>query len=144
MPPLSSFGARGKEKAIPKSTKPVAVKYLLLLALALQYSIANGQTLNAGNAAPGLRLPADTAQAGTTFYHLPSLSAMPAGHIPEPSVRQRMLTAPPMPAAWSYEKLGAFCKWEVQMEKAARMPVKVRLGEVQYVERMEGKLPDYR
>lgn len=48
-----------------------------------------------------------------------------------------------MPRAYSYEKLGAFCKWEVQLEKAARMPVKFRLGEVQYVERMEGKLPDY-
>ena len=123
--------------------KQVAAKYWLLLALALQCSIATGQTPNAGNAAPGLQLPADTARAGTAFYHLPSLSAMPAGHIPETAIRQQVLSAPPMPAAWSYEKLGAFCKWEVQIEKAARMPVKFRLGEVQYVERMEGKLPDY-
>lgn len=32
-----------------------------------------------------------------------------------------------------------FCKMEVKMEKAIKFPVKVRLGEVQYVEKMEGK-----
>ncbi|MCB9273254.1 MAG: hypothetical protein H6564_04390 [Lewinellaceae bacterium] len=50
---------------------------------------------------------------------------------------------PEMPRAYSYNGLGLFCKWEVQLEKAARLPVKFRLGEVQYVERMEGKLPGY-
>ncbi|MFK7935453.1 MAG: hypothetical protein AB8G22_18200 [Saprospiraceae bacterium] len=41
--------------------------------------------------------------------------------------------------AWSYEELAFFCKIEVQMEKAAKLPIKFRLGEVQQVERMEGK-----
>lgn len=45
-----------------------------------------------------------------------------------------------IPSAYKYDELGIFCKWEVQMEKAARIPVKFRLGEVQYVEKMEGKL----
>lgn len=45
-----------------------------------------------------------------------------------------------VPSAYKYDELGIFCKWEVQMEKAAKIPVKFRLGEVQYVERMEGKL----
>ena len=45
-----------------------------------------------------------------------------------------------LPAAWRYEDLALFCKIEVKMEKALSMPVKFRLGEVQYVERMEGKL----
>jgi hypothetical protein len=44
-------------------------------------------------------------------------------------------------SAYSYHDLGLFCKWEVNMEKAAKIPVKFRLGEVQYVERLEGKLP---
>lgn len=46
-----------------------------------------------------------------------------------------------MPKAYAFDELGFFCKWEVKMEKAAKIPVKFRLGEVQYVERMEGKLP---
>lgn len=49
-------------------------------------------------------------------------------------------TTSPLPPAWRYEDLALFCKIEVKMEKALNMPVKVRLGEVQYVERMEGKL----
>lgn len=39
--------------------------------------------------------------------------------------------------------LGIFCKWENQIIEAARLPVKFRLGEVQYVERLEGKGPAY-
>lgn len=43
------------------------------------------------------------------------------------------------PKAWKYEDLAFFCRLEVKMEKAAKFPIKVRLGEVQYVEKMEGK-----
>lgn len=49
-------------------------------------------------------------------------------------------TAPgQMPTAYSYERLGIFCKFEVQMERATRFPIKFRLGEVQYTEGLEGK-----
>lgn len=68
---------------------------------------------------------------------------MPGTRPAGPFYEEAGMKAPAMPAAYSYEKLGAFCKIEVQLEKAARMPVKFRLGEVQYVERLEGKLPDY-
>ena len=60
-----------------------------------------------------------------------------------PSLQQifnRPLNVSDMPKAYSYQDLGFFCKLEVQMEKRAKFPVKVRLGEVQYVERMEGKM----
>lgn len=79
--------------------------------------------------------------------------------IPTPSLSQRMrslntlwignrqalaasrnLAAAPVPSAWNYQDLAFFCKLEVKMEKAFQFPVKVRLGEVQMVERMEGKL----
>jgi len=49
------------------------------------------------------------------------------------------ITKVEVPRAYSYEHLGMFCKWEVQIERAVGLPVKFRLGEVQYVERMEGK-----
>lgn len=35
--------------------------------------------------------------------------------------------------------LATFCRLELKLEKAAKFPIKFRLGEVQYVERMEGK-----
>lgn len=44
-----------------------------------------------------------------------------------------------IPQAWCYADLALFCKLEVKMEKATRFPVKFRLGDVEYVDRLEGK-----
>ena len=44
-----------------------------------------------------------------------------------------------VPMLYQAQELAFFCRWEVKMEKASKMPVKFRLGEVQYTERMEGK-----
>lgn len=41
--------------------------------------------------------------------------------------------------AYNFQHLGIFCKLEVKMEKSAKFPIKVRLGEVQYTEALEGK-----
>ena len=38
-----------------------------------------------------------------------------------------------------YEHLGFFCKVELRLEQKNKLPIKFRLGEVQYVERLEGK-----
>jgi len=38
-----------------------------------------------------------------------------------------------------YDNLALFCKIEVRLEKATKFPVKFRLGEVDYVDRLEGK-----
>lgn len=73
----------------------------------------------------------------TVNFNLPQKKAKP------PSLKQIFQNSQnitDMPKAYSYQDLGFFCKLEVQMEKKARFPVKVRLGEVQYVERMEGKM----
>lgn len=48
-----------------------------------------------------------------------------------------------MPKAWAYKDLAFFCKIEVDIEKATKLPVKFRIGEVQQVEKMEGKLKSY-
>lgn len=42
-------------------------------------------------------------------------------------------------SAYNYDDLAIFCKLEVKMEKASGIPVKFRLGEVNYVEQLEGK-----
>lgn len=44
---------------------------------------------------------------------------------------------PAIPSAFSYEKLGLFCKMEYQIER--KVPLMIRLGEVKSTERMEGK-----
>lgn len=43
------------------------------------------------------------------------------------------------PGIYSYDDLALFCKLEVQLERAFRLPVKIRLGDVQYVDWLEGK-----
>ena len=48
-----------------------------------------------------------------------------------------------LPQAWRYCDLAFFCKVEVKMEKAARFPIKFRLGDVQYVDQLEGKRASY-
>jgi len=43
------------------------------------------------------------------------------------------------PKAWQYQDLALFCKLEVKMERAFRMPLRIRVGDVQYVDWLEGK-----
>lgn len=57
------------------------------------------------------------------------------------NLRQQLLSPSSTPSAYCYQELAFFCKLEVQMEKAASFPIKFRLGEVQYVDQLEGKLP---
>lgn len=45
----------------------------------------------------------------------------------------------PIPNYYSYDCLAFFCKIEVKLEKAVKMPIKFRLGDVDYVDRLEGK-----
>lgn len=43
------------------------------------------------------------------------------------------------PKLYTYDDLALFCKVEVRLEKAATFPVKFRLGDVNYVDQLEGK-----
>jgi hypothetical protein len=41
--------------------------------------------------------------------------------------------------AHAYKHLGVICKWEYRLERAVQFPVKFRLGEYHYVQKLEGK-----
>jgi hypothetical protein len=49
------------------------------------------------------------------------------------------LVTPRVRNVYNYEDLAIFCRLEVKAERAAGFPVKFRLGEVNYVEQLEGK-----
>ena len=44
-----------------------------------------------------------------------------------------------LPSNFYTLNMGYFCKKELQVEKSTRLPLKIRLGSVQYTDRLEGK-----
>ena len=44
-----------------------------------------------------------------------------------------------VPKVYNYDHLAFFCKLEVQIESITKVPIKFRLGDVQYIEKLEGK-----
>ncbi|MEZ5039279.1 MAG: hypothetical protein R2828_05290 [Saprospiraceae bacterium] len=122
------------------------MKYLLIIFFStagLMNSEANGQVFISGHSLPELNrveihpMPIPLLRSGfQQRYFLPTLPAK------EPMPAFLQLTQPKIPQTWSYQDLAFFCRLEVKMGKAANIPIKVRLGEVQYVENMEGKYGD--
>ena len=49
----------------------------------------------------------------------------------------------PIPRIYSYRDLAFFCKLEVQLERRTSIPIKFRLGDVLYVDYLEGKRDAY-
>ncbi len=52
-------------------------------------------------------------------------------------------TSQVMPLVYAYKDLALFCKLEVQLEKVVKLPIKFRLGSVDYVDWLEGKRDRY-
>ncbi len=48
------------------------------------------------------------------------------------------------PYAYKVEDLAFFCRLEVQLEKATKIPVRFRIGDVQQVDYLEGKFEGWR
>lgn len=66
-----------------------------------------------------------------TIYHLPINRYTVYRHTTKPQTI--------IPNLHRYEHLPIFCKFEVKMEQVVKFPIKMRLGDVEYVDRLEGK-----
>jgi hypothetical protein len=69
-------------------------------------------------------------------------STLPASTIAMPSIGAPMIATPPIAAPGSsyyLSHLGIFCKEELKIENTLRIPVRLRLGSLQEVNRLEGK-----
>lgn len=77
-------------------------------------------------------IKADTAKTLAISTKIPSIFFPPAlvNHMPIQSV----------PSSFYYNSLGFFCKKEIQLEKALKFPLKLRIGNITYTDKMEGKI----
>ncbi|MBX2870679.1 MAG: hypothetical protein KTR30_01225 [Saprospiraceae bacterium] len=118
------------------------MKQLIVLLLLSVPFLSQAQPWSiAGHSLPELRqsqnLPPSTPSISPSIKFLQLITnSEPTGL----SLQEIMLHTPSQqPRAWSYQDLAFFCKLEVKLEKATKLPIKFRLGEVQYAENREGK-----
>ena len=67
----------------------------------------------------------------------PSLSIQKSPSIP--FTKRNASLSYQAPKVYQYQDLAFFCRLEVKMDRASKMPVRFRLGSVDYVNRLEGK-----
>ncbi|MEL7220217.1 MAG: hypothetical protein AAGJ93_02795 [Bacteroidota bacterium] len=77
------------------------------------------------------------------FLYLESANKQNKQHPDLPSLMLNQLPAN-MPSTYCVAELAFFCRLEVQMEKATKIPIRFRLGNVQYVDYLEGKHEGWR
>jgi|GEM_PF-850984 len=130
------------EMAPSKFAKAILLLPLLCMLLAaeisaqqLRYQISGHSIVSLRQKMPSIKAPA------LRPYVVPVLSGRHFQTRPATPPRLSVMRQPAgaAPQIYSYHDLGIFCKLEVQLERAARLPVKIRLGEVQYVDWLEGK-----
>jgi hypothetical protein len=117
--------------------------FIFILSVALNTYSATAQNLSvkATSSPPGLHLATEEGKIltfGRAIFPLNYWLNMPS---PLPAKKklpyqQSVIKTDP---AHAYKHLGVICKWEYRLEQAVQFPVKFRLGEYHYVQKLEGK-----
>lgn len=118
------------------------MKHLILTLLFSAPLLTYAQQLTiAGHSLPELRQErAVQTPSPSLSQSVKYLQLRQAGEQAKLPLEEVMLHSPhQQPQTWSYQDLAFFCKLEVKLEKATNLPIKFRLGEVQYAENREGK-----
>lgn len=122
-------------KEAGKMKKLIMKKLIISVVLLLITLTANAQI--SGKSIPELRREA------TAAYSSPFIPAFQNSIFPLHQSSNFKLnifySKPSVPIVYSYNNLAFFCKVEVKLEKAVNFPIKFRLGDVDYVDRLEGK-----
>ena len=77
---------------------------------------------------------------------LPQLAAIaaPPAYLSSLTLSNSLPVLRQQPLCYSLEDLAFFCRLEVKIESATKMPVRFRLGDVQQVDYLEGKFTGWR
>lgn len=78
------------------------------------------------------------ANAASAAFSLPGNLPFPSAESPSPALHCPVPTGPLLPR-WSAECLPFFCRIEHDLSRKSAVPVKFRLGSVEYVDWLEGK-----
>lgn len=80
----------------------------------------------------------------TVFPRLSEAPTMPPAYLSPLTLSSASLTMQPQPLCYSAADLAFFCRLEVKLESATKIPVRFRLGDVQQVDYLEGKFTGWR
>jgi hypothetical protein len=80
----------------------------------------------------------------TAFPSLSEVSTTPPAYLSPLTLNHASLTLQQQTLCYSTADLAFFCRLEVKMEYATKMPVRFRLGDVQQVDYLEGKFTGWR
>lgn len=108
---------------------------LLLLCNGGFATIASGQS--AADTTMQKAQPTPYKATNLSSIHLANKYTANTFYLKTPTAQPDAITT--VPGSFYADNLGFFCAGERQLEKATRLPLRLRLGSVQYTDQMEGK-----